>query len=75
MAAGGERTVIPQGKPGLMHMADVVEKTRMMMVEMINQRSVEENIQNSIPWAHWLGKIMCMRILFISLPKPPISDC
>ena len=57
--AGGERTVVPQAKPGLMHLGEVVEARRDTMIKMINNRAVEESVEGPVPWAGWLGKIMC----------------
>ncbi|XP_070173882.1 KRAB-A domain-containing protein 2-like isoform X2 [Littorina saxatilis] len=55
---GGEKTVLPQAKPGLMHLGEIVEARRDTLIAMINSRAVEENVEGPIPWAGWLGKIM-----------------
>ena len=59
VTTGGERTAVPQAKPGLQLLGEVVEGTKDNLIKMINSRALEEHVMGPIPWASWLGKIMC----------------
>ena len=53
--------MVPQPKPGLMHLGEAVEATRDTLIRMITTRAETDSVEAPIPWAGWLGKIMCKK--------------
>ncbi|XP_076453962.1 uncharacterized protein LOC143289045 isoform X2 [Babylonia areolata] len=55
---GEEKTALPQGKPGLEELGQRMDEIRSTVIQKIDDRAVRENVETSLPWGSWLGKIM-----------------
>ncbi|KAL8588275.1 hypothetical protein ACOMHN_008578 [Nucella lapillus] len=70
---GGDRTVIPWAKSGLMYMRPALDRARDLLIQLINTRATNDSVQGHLPWTTWLGKIMydINNQLNTSTGKPP----